>query len=506
MHSPARQAGTVLHIVSLPSDFGIGDLGRSAYQFVDALVAMQLSVWQFLPLGPTAYGDSPYQPLSSFAGNELLIDVENLVELGLLTPGDLELLREMPVDHVDYDALIPAKWPLLRLAASRFESQASADVRSEFQAFISTNDKQWLHDYACYRCLKSHHGERPWPEWQSGYARRETASMRKFESTSAAQIMQMKVIQFLFFRQWLALRRYANEQGIRMLGDMPIYIALDSADAWARRDLLLVDRDGRPERVAGVPPDYFSEDGQLWGNPLYDWQQHASSGYQWWVDRLRAALVFADTVRIDHFRGFEAFWSIPADADTARDGHWETGPGNELFDALQDALGDLPIIAEDLGVITPQVDQLRDDYGLPGMRILQFDVCDPDFELSQIGANTVCYTGTHDNDTTLGWYTGGGPTDNRDATEIRQAQDAALNVIGGRPETVHTDFIKAAFSTDAYLAIAPMQDYLGLGSEARINTPGIAGGNWRWRLQNTQLSPDFCDNVASMVTDSGRGF
>ena len=493
-----------MHIVSLPSEYGIGDLGRGAYRFVDDLVAMRVSVWQFLPMGPTAYGDSPYQPLSSFAGNELLIDIENLVSLGLLDAIEIGALRELPDDHVDYEALIPAKWSLLRLAASRFETHANAETRAELNRFIAANDASWLHDYACYRCLKTRHDERPWPEWQAGYLHRDPATMQSFVESSAADITQIKVIQFLFFKQWSELRHYANDRRIIMFGDMPIYIALDSADAWAHPDLLQLDDDGQPERVAGVPPDYFSDDGQLWGNPLYDWSYHKSTGYLWWTNRLRAALLIADTVRIDHFRGFEAFWSIPASAETARDGYWEPGPGDSLFEALRDSLKSLPIVAEDLGVITPEVDQLRDKYDLPGMRVLQFDVCDPDFELSRIGINTVCYTGTHDNDTTRGWFNGGSDNDGRDAAEIEQAQQAALNIVGGCPESVHTNFIKAAFSTAAYIAIAPMQDYLGLGSQARLNTPGIAGGNWRWRLQKEQLTPDFCDNVASMVSDSRR--
>ena len=268
--------------------------------------------------------------------------------------------------------------------------------------------------------------------------------------------------------------------------------------------MLRIDADGKPDSVAGVPPDYFSEDGQLWGNPLYDWDNHAANGYEWWIERMRATAELTDLVRVDHFRGFESYWSVPADSDTARTGAWEPGPGDAIFDAMHRALGHLPIIAEDLGVITPEVEGLRDRHQIPGMRVLQFDVCDTGFQLSDVGENSVCYTGTHDNDTTIGWFRGS-PDDIRSEDDIRLAQEAALRLTGGKAETVHTDLIKAAFSTAAQLAIAPLQDYLGLGSEARINTPGIAGGNWRWRVLIDQLSPKICDNVASMVTASGRG-
>jgi 4-alpha-glucanotransferase len=278
---------------------------------------------------------------------------------------------------------------------------------------------------------------------------------------------------------------------------------LDSSDAWANRDILCLDEDGHPDNVAGVPPDYFSDDGQLWGNPLYDWDKHAANGYQWWVDRLRASAELADLVRIDHFRGFEAYWAVPSDADTARVGAWEPGPGDAIFDAMKSALGVLPIVAEDLGIITPEVEGLRDRHHMPGMRVLQFDVCDAGFQLSDVGENSVCYTGTHDNDTTVGWFNGS-PDDIRSDEEIESARQAVLSVTGGTAETIHTDLIKAALSTRAQLAIAPMQDYLGLGSEARLNTPGTSGGNWRWRVRDTQMTPEVCDNVATMVRESGR--
>ena len=498
-----RRAGVCLHITSLPGSFGIGELGAAAWAFVDNLRRMELSVWQFLPIGPTAYGDSPYQPLSTFAGNEMLIDIGNLIELRLLNHGEVNELTTLPDRYVDYGALIPIKTRLLALAASRFEDTVSDEVLDDFREFVERNDKAWLHDYALFRILKSSHGERPWPEWQPEYVHRDANALAKLEAREGTRIRAIKIMQYLFFRQWYALREYANANGVLLFGDMPIYIALDSADAWANRQILRIDEDDHPDHVAGVPPDYFSEDGQLWGNPLYDWGMHAANGYAWWVDRLRATAELVDLVRIDHFRGFEAYWSVPADAETARDGVWEPGPGDAIFDAISKALGDLPIVAEDLGVITPEVTALRDRHQLPGMRVLQFDVCDAGFELSDVSENSICYTGTHDNDTTIGWFHGS-PDDMRSAPEIAATQEAALRISGGRTETVHTDLIRAAFSTAARIAIAPLQDYLGLGSEARINTPGTSAGNWRWRVIDTQLTPDICDNIASMVSASGR--
>ena len=333
---------------------------------------------------------------------------------------------------------------------------------------------------------------------------READALERLEANESDQIQAIKIIQYLFFRQWWILRDYAHANGVTLFGDMPICIALDSSDAWANRDMLRIDDDGRPDHVAGVPPDYFSEDGQLWGNPLYDWDKHAADGYQWWVDRLRATSELADIVRIDHFRGFESYWAVPATADTARDGAWEPGPGDAIFDAMKQALGTLPIVAEDLGVITPEVEGLRDRHNIPGMVVLQFDIGDDQFRLEDVSDNSVCYTGTHDNDTTLGWFNGS-PGDIRSSDEIRETQQAALAKTGGSPETIHTDLIRAAFSTNSRLAIAPLQDYLGLGSEARINTPGTSGGNWRWRVLSAQLSSELCDNVGSMVIASGRG-
>jgi 4-alpha-glucanotransferase len=500
---PGRKAGVCLHITSLPGPYGIGEIGQSALEFIAAMNEMHLGVWQFLPTGPTAYGDSPYQPLSTFAGNELLIDIRDLIGKGLLEKDEAQELAALPGDFVDYGALIPIKNRLLRLAAGRFEAQASPELKAACDKFVAENNELWLDDYALYRILKTQHGERPWPDWAPKYVHRDPDAMGELEASAEARIADIKVIQFLFFEQWGRMREYANDHGVRLFGDMPICIALDSADAWAHPEILRIDCDGRPDAVAGVPPDYFSEDGQLWGNPLYDWDVHARSNYRWWVERLSASAALADMVRIDHFRGFEAYWSVPAESETAKTGTWEPGPGDAIFDAMKDALGNLPIVAEDLGVITPAVDALRERHNIPGMVVLQFDVADEDFDLLNVAPNSVCYTGTHDNDTTVGWFSGS-PDDIRSEIDIKETQQAALQITGGMAETIHTDMIKAAFSTDAKLAIAPLQDYLGLGSEARLNIPGTSSNNWRWRFLQDQLSTDVRGLVAKLVVQSGR--
>ncbi len=500
---PGRQAGVGMHITSLPGPYGIGEIGANARAFVDKLVRMELGVWQFLPLGPTGYGDSPYQPFSTFACNEMLIDVEELISLGLLCADEAAALKELPAGTVDYGRLIPLKKKLLSVAASRFATRAPESMQTSFAAFVARNEGSWLHDYALFRILKDRHDQRPWPEWQPEYAHRSPTALSALEAETADEITAIKVTQFLFYYQWRKLRQYANARGIRLFGDIPIYIALDSADAWARPEILLVDADGRPEFVAGVPPDYFSEDGQLWGNPLYDWKGHEAAGFSWWIERMRAMMELVDIVRIDHFRGFEAYWAIPADAKTARKGTWEPGPNGAIFDAMRDSLGQLPIVAEDLGVITPPVEALRDSYDMPGMVVMQFDVADPEFVFAEVRENSVCYTGTHDNDTTLGWFRGS-PDDIRSEQEILETQEAAIEMSGGTAETISNDMIRLAFSSNSRLAIAPMQDYLGLGSEARMNTPGTSSNNWRWRLCVSQLTREVCDNVAKMVRESGR--
>ena len=501
---PGRQAGVGLHLTSLPGRYGIGEIGNEAYAFIDSMQKMGLGVWQFLPLGPTAYGDSPYQPLSTFAGNEMLIDINDLLQKNLLKASEVSALTTLPADYVNYGDLIATKSALLKKAAGRFAAQASSRMKSDYGQFLEQNEVGWLHEYALFRILKSRHNERPWPEWSPEFVHCEDKALMKVEREAATELDHIKIQQFLFYDQWRRLREYAHESGVRLFGDMPICIALDSSDAWANRELLRLDEDGKPDHVAGVPPDYFSEDGQLWGTPLYDWAVHAKTGYRWWIERLQATTELADIVRIDHFRGFEAYWAVPFSAKTAKDGEWEPGPGDAIFDAMKSAMGTLPIVAEDLGVITPEVEALRDRHQIPGMVVLQFDVTGDDFKLDNVPKNCVCYTGTHDNDTTLGWFRGS-PGDTRTADEIRADQAAVLRVTGGTADTVSMDLIKAAYSTSADLAIAPMQDYLGLGSEARINTPGKSSNNWRWRLGPSQLTDEVCDSVAAAVDASGRG-
>jgi len=492
-----------MHFASLAGPYGIGDIGDSALAFVDTLNSMNIGVWQFLPTGPTAYGDSPYQPLSAFAGSEMLIGIDPLVRQGLLAPGDAEALTRLPATSVDYGNLIPEKHAVLAKAAGQFYAKAGGGLKTAFEDFLHIHDSDWLGDYADYRILKTMHGERPWPEWEQSFVHRDQLAMQKLRESNRDAIERIKIIQFLFDSQWKTLKQYANENGIHLFGDMPIYIALDSADAWANPEILLIDQDGRPSHVSGVPPDYFSADGQLWGNPLYDWKFHESSAYRWWIERMRHAANQFDLVRIDHFRGFESFWSVRFGAETAREGRWVPGPGDGLFDAMHTALGSLPIVAEDLGVITPQVDALRHRHRIPGMKVLQFAVGDPAFSIDDIVGNCVCYTGTHDNDTTVGWFNGG-DQDTRSEKEIIETQRNALKVTGGTRQTIHLDMIRLAFNSQARLAIAPMQDFLGLGSDARLNIPGTTLNNWRWRVSDKQLSPEFCESVSQMVAESSR--
>ncbi|MEM1410713.1 MAG: 4-alpha-glucanotransferase [Pseudomonadota bacterium] len=502
---PAQpRAGVALHFTSLPSPYGIGDIGDAALAFVDALADMKLLVWQFLPTGPTAYGDSPYQPLSAFAGNENLIGLEPLVRDGFLSQEEIDTLRDLPHDTVDYGAVISRKGALLRLAAERFEARADAEQQAAYETFVAENDEDWLADYALYRILKSGHGERPWTEWATEYVRRDPEALAQAARANAADIACVKVLQFFFDVQWRRLKARAGERRVRLFGDMPIYIALDSADAWAHPEILRVDEDGRPFDVAGVPPDYFSEDGQLWGNPLYDWAHHERHGFSWWIERMAHAARLNDLVRVDHFRGFEAYWAVPFGEETAKGGRWEPGPRDALFEAMEQALGVLPIVAEDLGVITPEVDGLRLRHGIPGMVVLQFDVSDPDFDPTAMAPNSVCYTGTHDNDTTVGWFRGG-EDDTRSEEELLATRKNVLRMTGGSPETIHLDLIEMAFASPAQLAIAPMQDFLGLGTESRVNIPGTTGNNWRWRLLPEQFTDDFRAGVARLVEACGRG-
>lgn len=486
-----RTAGVCLHITSLPGRYGIGELGQEARRFVDTLQAMQMRIWQFLPIGATGGAPSPYQPLSIYAGNTLLIDVAALIDDGLLDAGIVAPLTALPTDQTDFEQLVPLKNQVLDCAARQFIAQADATLQSEYANFVKKHDARWLHNYALFEVLRSTHHGAAWPDWEPRYVRREPSALRAIEKTAQQRIQEIKVLQFLFFQQWQALHRYAQQSGVLLFGDMPIYVPLDSADVWENPELLQIDRDGSAHRVAGVPPDYFSADGQRWGNPLYDWDYHARTGYQWWVQRMQHAQKMADIVRLDHFRAFESYWSIPATSETARDGEWVVGPGDAVFEALRDALGELAIVAEDLGMITDAVTALRERQKFPGMKVLQFLLGDEHFDIEDIPWDSVCYTGTHDNDTTVGWFKSA-PTE----LVLRRAQASA--------ESIHTDLVRMALNTAARMCIIMVQDLLGLGSEARMNTPGTDNGNWRWRLQVEQIDDDFCRNVREMVVASGR--
>ena len=494
----ARRAGVCLHITALPQSGGVGTLGDAAYWFVDRLCDSGLSMWQILPTGPTGYGDSPYQLLSVFAGNPMLIDPEGLVRDGLVTSSEVALQAQGHPDHVDFGALVAPRQQLLARAAERFAQRADAASRAAFDDFCDTHAKRWLDAYADFAVLKSLHEGQPWYAWSPELAACDEAAITAVRNDNASDILAVKVIQFLFHRQWSRLARYARERGILLVGDAPIYVAHDSADTWSQRHLFQFDAGGELSAVGGVPPDYFSADGQLWGNPLYDWAAHAQSGFSWWLDRLAHACTLTDLVRIDHFRGFEAYWSVPADATTARDGHWAPGPCEALFDALAGRLPDLPIIAEDLGLITPPVQALRRRYGLPGMAVLQFMVQEDGFDPSHIEEDRVCYTGTHDNDTTRGWFESG------DTPDDQRRRERVLGYTGGSADTVTADLLNMALHSAARFAIAPVQDLLDLSSEARFNTPGTTHGNWLWRLRRDAITPALCDDLANSVAASSR--
>ena len=497
-----RRAGVIMHLSSLPGDHGIGDIGESAHAFVDALADMDVAVWQFLPLGPTAYGDSPYQPLSAFAGNANLIGLHQLVELGLLHEPELSSLSQLPREYCDYGHLIPAKRELLREASRRLMKRRGGSLMAEFEEFLH-RESSWLHDYALFRVLKSLHNERPWPEWDPSFVHRDHAALETAKREHLEAIETVLVTQFLFDRQWRELKLYASERGICLFGDVPIYVGRDSVDVWANRDQFRLDADGAPVAVAGVPPDFFSELGQLWGNPLYDWAYHEQSGFEWWIDRMRHLARQCDLVRIDHFRGFESFWSVPYSETTAKNGEWIPGPRDALFKAMKNELGPLGIVAEDLGVITPEVDALRLGQGFPGMVVMQFEAGDPEFDMDSIDVNSVCYTGTHDNDTTVGWFNGTG-SDTRTEEQIEATRELVLERTGGSPETIHNDMIRLAFGSRSALAVAPMQDFLGLGSEARLNTPGTTRDNWRWRLREGEIDVQLAEGIAEMVHEASR--
>jgi 4-alpha-glucanotransferase len=495
-----RSSGILLHPTSLPSPYGIGDLGREAIRFVDGLAEAGQSIWQVLPLGPTGYGDSPYQSFSCFAGNPLLISLDELAGQGLIPERSLADTPPFPPDRTDYGAVIPWKRQQLENASARFFADEANPLRQDFESFCH-EQAHWLEDYALFGALKDAHGGAVWTEWEEGYARREPTALHRARERYAGAVRTVKFTQFQFYRQWQALRAYANTRGLRLVGDIPIYAAHDSADVWARREVFQLDEQGGPTVVGGVPPDYFSKTGQLWGNPLYRWDYLAEHGYDWWVERVRAALALYDIVRIDHFRGFEAYWEVPAGERTAVNGRWGEGPRDGLFHALRQALGtELPIIAENLGVITDEVEALRERFNLPGMAVLQFgfghDAASSGFPPHTFTRDLVAYTGTHDNDTTLGWW-----QHLRREPAVRRYIKSYLNTSGREFNWVA---IRALMASVANTVVFPLQDVLGLGGEGRMNRPGTAQGNWQWRFREGQFTEDEGARLRELTEMYGR--
>jgi len=486
MINKKRLSGVLLHPTSFPGPYGIGDLGPEAYKFVDFLVAAGQSLWQVLPLGPTGYGDSPYACYSAFAGNTLLVSPEQLIKEGLL-----DSAPTLTLDRIDFGEAHKLKDQILRRAYERYTKTTDTSLRSAFETFAQQH-ANWLEDYALFRALKDAHGGVAWNEW-------EPTALDRARDELHEEVEAHMFYQFLFFRQWFALKTYANERGIQVVGDLPIFVAQDSADVWTNPDQFKLDKNGKPIVVAGVPPDYFSSTGQLWGNPLYNWERMLADGFKWWIERVRATLTVVDIARVDHFRGFAACWEIPGGDKTAERGQWVEAPGKELFTAIRKTLGELPIIAEDLGVITPDVVALREEFGFPGMRILQFgfggDSKNIDLPHNYV-PNVVAYTGTHDNDTTVGWFQSvAGEGSTRTAEQIEHERKFCMDYLNTDGEEIQWDFIRSVLASVANTAIIPLQDLLGLGTEARMNLPNSTEGNWAWRYKPGALT----DNIGARL-------
>jgi 4-alpha-glucanotransferase len=496
-----RASGLLLHISSLPSAYGIGDLGPAAFRFADFLTRTNQRLWQVLPLGPIGPGASPYSSPSTFAGNPLFISPEPLVENGLLTEDDLAPLTELPRDHVDYARLIPRKRKVLRTAFRRFQANGSTVDATRLQQFRE-RQSAWLDEYALYAALKDAHDGAAWTEWEPPLALRDPKALKQARDEHADTIEQHAFWQYLFHRQWTALQSYCHARDIHLFGDLPIYVAPDSADVWAHQDLFHVDDDGEPTVVAGVPPDYFSPEGQHWGNPIYRWDRMEDRGYAWWTERLRRAFDLFDLVRLDHFRGFDEYWEIPAERETAINGEWKDGPGAEFFEAMEDEFGDLPVIAEDLGIITDSVKQLRDAFEFPGMAVLQFAFgSDPtnEFLPHNYTRNQVVYTGTHDNNTTVGWW------EEELSDEKKDFAQSYLNLpSSSQKEVLHRRAIRSLMASAANRVVFPLQDVIGLGSEGRINTPGTTEDNWAWRFTPDQISDENEEMLKELTYVYGR--
>ena len=507
-----RGSGVLMHPTSFSGPHGIGDMGVESRRFVDWLVTAGQTLWQVLPLGPTGYGDSPYASFSTFAGQPLMISLDELVHLGDLHPNDLHNLPTFPLGKVDFGWVQYWKKPILNKAAENFLAKASPERKAQFEKFVK-EESHWLEDFALFMAVKDHFQAiadkdnlmgKMWSNyWDSDIALKEPKAVKAWSEKLSAQILSIKVIQWYFYTQWLALKKYANDKGIQIIGDIPIFVAADSVDVWANKELFHLDKAGQPLLVAGVPPDYFSATGQLWGNPLYKWDAHKKQKFQWWIDRVQGVLKLVDILRIDHFRGFEAYWEIPAGKPTAIDGRWVKAPGMELFEAIKKALGRLPIIAEDLGVITPEVEEMRDHFEFPGMKILQFA-----FDSSEAGAsgdnpflphnyvqNCIVYTGTHDNDTALGWY--------RSVPE--GDQKLARDYVHAHEEDVVWGFVRACIASTARWSVVPMQDLLNVGADGRMNTPStLSDKNWSWRILSGQVPEDLASRLHHITKLYGR--
>lgn len=490
-----RASGILLHPTSLPG-IGIGELGSAAYRFVDWLVSARQRRWQIMPLGPTGYGDSPYACLSALAGNPLLVSTELLIADGWLPQNELATAPAFANDYVDFGPVIEWKTGVLQRAFAAWEARATPEQRAACDEFMHT-EQRWLDNFALFMALKEAFGGAVWNQWEPEVVRREPAALDEWRIKLDDRIRYHKFVQWQFFKHWRALKHYANERGIKLIGDIPIFVAYDGADVWANPELFFLDQAGNATVVAGVPPDYFSADGQLWGNPLYRWDVLAARDYEWWIERFRATFELVDIVRLDHFRGFEAYWEIPAGEETAINGRWRLGPGSAFFERLHEAFGKLPIVAEDLGLITPEVIALRQQHELPGMAVLQF-AWDGDprnlYLPHNHERNQVVYTGTHDNDTTAGWW----------ATQDDRSRRQAQRYLGIHGNDIAWDLIRVALMSVGDTTIVPMQDVLSLGSEGRMNQPGRPMGNWGWRVQAEQLNDVLAARLADLTELYGR--
>jgi len=503
-----RSSGILLHPTSLPGSHGIGELGGEAHRFADSLKLAGQTIWQVLPLGPTGYGDSPYQCFSAFAGNPLLINVDTLVKRGYLAADELNPQPKFPRESVDFGTLIQWKLPLLRKAAKGFREKADSAERAAYEAFCQRH-ASWLEDFALFMALKEVNDFVMWTLWKPELALREPAALERSRCDLHELIEANKFIQFEFDREWTDLKAHCARNGIRVMGDVPIYVAQDSSDVWAEPELFDLNPDGTPRVIAGVPPDYFSATGQCWGNPIYRWDVHAKTGYRWWIGRFRRAFEIVDMIRLDHFRGFAGYYEIPGMETTAVNGQWVKGPGAPLFEAVEGALGKLPILAENLGVITPEVEGLRNQFGFPGMAILQFafgkDPQAPDFKPHNYPRHRVAYTGTHDNDTVVGWWNSTGEGDSvRTPEDVEKEMEFARRYLDTDGSDIHWEMIRTLMASVADTVIFPLQDVLGVGPEGRMNLPGTSSGNWRWRYRAEELTLGIGARLRQMVETYDR--